>query len=160
MAEFGGGANAPPVNVNGSGDMHDPLPGTQRSKLTFSQFLNCVMHKIPADVSTPAQVKSTTTVTDPAIGKRKELVAEKQTRATAKGLCCIEWGQQHEGGTNSQFETFWKKLDLAERQKYANKLAVAKTATGRLPNHEPAVAPLNMDASILEGVLEDKGAAV
>jgi hypothetical protein len=33
-----------------------------------------------------------------------------------RGLCRIEWGQQHEGGTNSQFETFWKKLDLAERQ--------------------------------------------
>ncbi|KAG1738818.1 uncharacterized protein EDB91DRAFT_1082539 [Suillus paluster] len=105
------------------------------------------------------------TTTDPAIGKRKELVAGKKTHAMAKGLCHIKWGQQHEGGTNSQFETFWKKLDLAERQishdkKYANKLAVAKTATSRLPNHKPAVAPLNMDASILEGVLEDKGADV
>jgi predicted Zn-dependent protease len=45
-------------------------------------------------------------------------------------------------------------------KKYANKLAVAETATGRLPNHEPVVAPLNTDASILEGALEDKGAAV
>jgi hypothetical protein len=46
-------------------------------------------------------------------------------------------------------------------KKYTNKLAIAKTATGRPPNHDSsAVTPLNTDACILEGVLEDnlKGA--
>jgi hypothetical protein len=82
MPEFDG-TNAP-VNVDGSGDTHIPVSGTQRSKPSFSQFLDRVMREIPADVSTPTQVKSPMTVTDPAIGKRKELVAGKQTRATAK----------------------------------------------------------------------------
>ncbi|KAG1892671.1 hypothetical protein F4604DRAFT_1968295 [Suillus subluteus] len=129
-------------------------------------------------------IESTMTVNNPgpgpAIGKRKELVAGKQTRTTAKGLCRIEWGQQHEGGTNSQFETFWKKLDLAERQKYANKLTITKTAKvpkhdsvrepavapsntdTRMPNHdsESVVGPLNTDANTLKGVLEGEGATV
>jgi hypothetical protein len=50
---------------------------------------------------------------------------------------------------------------ISHDKKYTNKLAIAKTATGKPPNHDSsAVTPLNTDACILEGVLEDnlKGA--
>ncbi|KAG1728828.1 hypothetical protein EDD22DRAFT_960999 [Suillus occidentalis] len=70
------------VNVDGSSDTHIPVSSTQRSKLPFSQFLDCVMCEIPADMSNPTQVNSSMNVT--AIGKSKELVAGKQTRAMAK----------------------------------------------------------------------------
>jgi hypothetical protein len=70
------------VNVDGSGDTHILVSGTQRSKLPFSQFLDHVMREIPADMSNPTQVNSSMNVT--AIGKSKELVAGKQTRAKAK----------------------------------------------------------------------------
>lgn len=68
---------------------------------------------------------------------------------------------QHSTHARTAVTKGWLFDKILHDKKYTNKLAIAKTATGRPPNHDSsAVTPLNTDACILEGVLEDnlKGA--
>ncbi|KAG2079744.1 uncharacterized protein F5147DRAFT_661690, partial [Suillus discolor] len=50
--------------------------------------------------------------------KKKEVTAPKQTtiRATAKSLCRTDWCKDNPNGSNSQFETHWRKLEPFAKQ--------------------------------------------
>ncbi|KAG0701852.1 hypothetical protein DFH29DRAFT_875592 [Suillus ampliporus] len=122
-----------------------PQPPSSGMPASFMEYLSQAMHVntvfAPANMTVPTltttesknSVVRTVSATDASKGLKKAIMAPKQTICTTsnivrRSLCRTDWCSEHPGGSNAQFETHWKKLDVSVKQSYADKLALVKIA--------------------------------